>query len=77
MFRSDATFTTIAEDGAVWHTLGICTKRAEKMTNQLAIILGLIIVTALAIDAYSFNWDGTLFLARKLTDLIEWLAFWR
>ena len=47
------------------------------MTNQLALILGLVIVTCLAIDAYSFGWDNTLFLSRKLLDLIEWLKFWR
>ncbi len=47
------------------------------MTNQLAIILGFAIVTMLTIDAYSYGWDNTLFLARKLLDLIEWLKFWR
>ena len=47
------------------------------MTNQLALILGFAIVTGLTIDAYSYGWDNTLFLARKLQDLIEWLNFWR
>lgn len=47
------------------------------MTNQLALILGLVIITLLTIDAYSFAWDNTLFLARKLLELIEWLKFWR
>lgn len=47
------------------------------MTNQLALILGFAVVTGLTIDAYSFGWDNTLFLARKLLDLIEWLKFWR
>ncbi|MEO0772498.1 MAG: hypothetical protein AAFZ04_04875 [Pseudomonadota bacterium] len=47
------------------------------MTNQLALILGFAIVTLLTIDAYSYDWDNTLFLARKLLELIEWLKFWR
>ncbi len=47
------------------------------MTNQLAIVLGLVIVSGLALDAYSFDWANTLFLARKLMELIEWMAFWR
>lgn len=47
------------------------------MTNQLALILGIAIIAALTIDAYSYGWDNTLFLSRKLLDLIEWLKFWR
>ncbi|MEM6586888.1 MAG: hypothetical protein AAF641_00445 [Pseudomonadota bacterium] len=47
------------------------------MTNQLALILGFIVVTLLTIDAHSFGWDNTVFLARKLLELIEWLKFWR
>ena len=50
---------------------------ARTMTNQLALILGFAIVTGLTIDAYSYGWENTLFLARKLFDLIEWLKFWR
>ncbi|MEO0752793.1 MAG: hypothetical protein AAFY25_13450 [Pseudomonadota bacterium] len=47
------------------------------MTNQLALLMGFAIVTGLTIDAYSYGWENTLFLARKLLDLIEWLKFWR
>lgn len=47
------------------------------MTNQIALILGVLILAALGLDAYHADWANTLFLARKLTDLIEWLAFWR
>ena len=47
------------------------------MTNQLAIILGLFIVTALGLDYVFADWAYTLFLGRKLNDLIEYLAFWR
>ncbi|WP_198389278.1 hypothetical protein [Roseovarius faecimaris] len=47
------------------------------MTNRIALILGLLILGGLALDAYFLNWANTLFLARKLADLIEYLAFWR
>lgn len=46
------------------------------MTNLLAVWVFLIVVTAVVADTY-FGWGGTLFLLRKLADLIEWLAFWR
>lgn len=47
------------------------------MTNQLAILLGALILISLGVDAYAYDWSNTLFLGRKLADLIEWLAFWR
>ncbi|WP_198586183.1 hypothetical protein [Roseovarius salinarum] len=47
------------------------------MTNKLAIILGVIILILLAMDFQYFGLEGTLFLARKLMALIEWMAFWR
>ncbi|MCZ7675717.1 MAG: hypothetical protein M5U35_07415 [Roseovarius sp.] len=47
------------------------------MTNQLALLLGAAIAIALGIDWQVFDWAGTLFLARKLIDLIEWMQFWR
>ena len=47
------------------------------MTNQLAIVLGTLILIALGLDWYFADWSNSVFLARKLTDLIEWLKFWR
>ncbi len=47
------------------------------MTNSAAIVLGLLILGALGLDAMLFDWTNSLFLARKLNDLIEWMAFWR
>lgn len=47
------------------------------MTNKLAILFGLAIVLALALDYYYWEWGSTIFLGRKLIDLIEYLAFWR
>ena len=47
------------------------------MTNSITIFLGLLILAGLGYD-YMFNdWNASLFLARKLADLIEWMAFWR
>ncbi|MEL7097922.1 MAG: hypothetical protein AAGM84_03755 [Pseudomonadota bacterium] len=47
------------------------------MTNRLAIVLGVIIVAAIAYDAIGNEGDNLLFLGKKLAELIEWLAFWR
>ncbi|MEM1151067.1 MAG: hypothetical protein AAGI03_10990 [Pseudomonadota bacterium] len=47
------------------------------MTNQLAIILGALVIIALILDAVLNGSSASLFLIKKLTDLIEWMAFWR
>lgn len=47
------------------------------MTNQIAIGLGLLIVVGLGLDAALYDGAASLFLLRKLAELIEWLAFWR
>lgn len=47
------------------------------MTNSLAIVLGLMIALFLGVDFLAFDGDGTLFLARKLYWLIDYVAFWR
>ncbi len=47
------------------------------MTNQIAIGLGLVILGLIGLDWYLTDATGTLFLIRKGTDLIEWMAFWR
>jgi len=47
------------------------------MTNQIAFLLGALILIGLGVDYYGYEWSNTLFLARKLADLIEWMAFWR
>jgi hypothetical protein len=52
-------------------------RSSRGMTNQIAVVLGLLILAALALDAQLYEWSNTLFLARKLMDLIEWMAFWR
>lgn len=47
------------------------------MTDRLALILGILIVTAVTLDLAVFGTDHTIFLAKKLYALIEWMAFWR
>ncbi len=47
------------------------------MTNTLSIVLGVLLVGAIAFDIVANGGDTLLFLAKKLADLIEWLAFWR
>ncbi|MGR3462017.1 MAG: hypothetical protein ACU0AX_07870 [Roseovarius sp.] len=47
------------------------------MTNRIAIVLVLLILAAVAYDVQNNDHGGLLFLARKLLDLIEYLAFWR
>lgn len=47
------------------------------MTNRIALVLGLLIVGAILFDYVYFGTEHGLFLAKKFTDLIEWIAFWR
>ena len=47
------------------------------MTNQIALGLALLILGAIVVDVMLYGTEHLLFLARKMADLIEWLAFWR
>ena len=47
------------------------------MTNRIAVVLGLLIIAAIMLDGYLFGSDHFIFLAKKFSALIEWLAFWR
>ncbi len=47
------------------------------MTNRIALVLGFLIVGAIMVDYFVYGTEHVLFLAKKFTDLIEWLAFWR
>ena len=47
------------------------------MTNRIAIVLGLIITGAIVVDYVFYGTEHAIFLAKKMTELIEWLAFWR
>ncbi|WP_199178502.1 hypothetical protein [Acidimangrovimonas sediminis] len=47
------------------------------MTDRLALILGLLLVLMFGADFLFNHGDATLFLARKLTELVDYLEFWR
>ncbi|SPF75803.1 hypothetical protein ALP8811_00797 [Aliiroseovarius pelagivivens] len=47
------------------------------MTNQLAIILGAMILLLVGLDVFVWDAENLLFLAKKFLDLTEWAAFWR
>lgn len=47
------------------------------MTNKLAIILGLVILGAIATDLLANGGVAVMFLLKKFANMVEWLAFWR
>jgi hypothetical protein len=47
------------------------------LTDRIALVLGLVIVLAGAADLILNDGTALMFLLRKLTDMVEWLAFWR
>ena len=47
------------------------------MTNQLAIILGAVILLLVGLDVVVWGTENLLFLSKKFLELTEWVAFWR
>lgn len=47
------------------------------MSNRLALIIALLIAGAITIDITRHDAQYSLYLARRLVDLIEYIAFWR
>jgi BioD-like phosphotransacetylase family protein len=47
------------------------------MNSRIALALGASIVLALGVDIAKNDMAGSIFVARKLLDLIDYLAFWR
>lgn len=47
------------------------------MTNTGALILGLLLIAAFAVDVTLYGSEHLIFLAKKFTDMLEWMAFWR
>ncbi|UWR21005.1 hypothetical protein [Sulfitobacter sp. S190] len=47
------------------------------MTNRIALVLGFFILLAIFIDGYFYGTEHLIFLGKKLSELIEWIAFWR
>ena len=46
------------------------------MPTRVAVILFLLIAGGFALDLYH-DWGYSLFVARTLLDVMNWLAFWR
>ncbi|MGB7270745.1 MAG: glyceraldehyde-3-phosphate dehydrogenase [Albidovulum sp.] len=47
------------------------------MTNRIAMALAIIIALALALDLWVQEGAASMFLIRKLTELVDYAAFWR
>lgn len=47
------------------------------MTNRLALIMGGLILALLAVDLIVLGAANTVFLGKKMLDVIHWMAFWR
>jgi hypothetical protein len=47
------------------------------LTNQLAIVLGAVILLLLGLDIFLWDSANLLFLAKKFLALTDWAAFWR
>ena len=47
------------------------------MTNRIALVLGLMIIAAIVIDVLIYGDEHMIFLAKKLMEFIDWIAFWR
>ncbi len=47
------------------------------MSNRTSLVLGLIIVGLILSDLYFYGSEHIVFLGKKLSELIEWMAIWR
>ena len=47
------------------------------MTNQLALILGMLLLLGVAATAVLYGADPFVFLGKQFLELINWIAFWR
>jgi len=47
------------------------------MTDRIALVLGLMILSALTLDIALYGSDHIIFLGKKFYAFLEWLAFWR
>ena len=53
------------------------TNRSPSLTNRIAIALGLILIAAIVVDVMVYGTEHLIFLAKKMMELMEWIAFWR
>ncbi|MEZ5674387.1 hypothetical protein SAMN06265173_11928 [Thalassovita litoralis] len=47
------------------------------MTNRIAAVMAIIITALIAVDIFLNGGTVVLFLMKKLSKLINWMAFWR
>jgi hypothetical protein len=47
------------------------------MSNTVAFSLAALILGLLVVDALVFDWQGLVFLGRKLLDVLDKIAWWR
>jgi hypothetical protein len=47
------------------------------MTNRIAAVLAILITALIALDIFLNEGTYVLFLMKKLSKLIDWMAFWR
>jgi hypothetical protein len=52
-------------------------KQESHVTNRIAIFLGLFLIAIIVADIMIYGDEHVIFLAKKLFELIEWIAFWR
>ena len=55
----------------------VAPSKAPPVTNRLALILGILVLGFFALDHWVLHLGAPLFLARKFTNLTDWMAFWR
>jgi hypothetical protein len=51
--------------------------RGDAITNRIAIYLALAIIAFLLFDFLRYDWQMTVFLARKFLNLLDYIKFWR
>lgn len=47
------------------------------MTNQIALVLAVLLIGSIVLDTLFFGVEHVVFLGKKMLDLINWMAFWR
>lgn len=47
------------------------------MTNNIALVLALLVIGLFVLDAAVLHWNLPLLIGREMVGLVEWLSFWR
>ncbi|MGL4236927.1 hypothetical protein, partial [Tabrizicola sp.] len=54
-----------------------CRTGGAALTNQIALVLILVILAAIGLDLLANDGVALMFLGRKFLDLVDWVVFWR